>query len=334
LWDAASGAALATFDGHTSEVDSAAFSPDGMWVVTASSDGTARLWDAASGAALATFEGHTDDVRSAAFSPDGKWVVTASRDGTARLWDAASGAALATFWGHTGRVFNAAFSPDGKRVVTASHDGTARLWDASNGTALATLEGHASWVWTAAFSRDGKRVVTAGDQTARLWDASNGAALATFEGHKSSVWRAAFSPGGERVVTASRDGTARLWWVWPLLRDDTAAYTRIAAMRVLTPEERSRLFLPVAIVGASEIIPEPDRHRELAERFEQAEGTRRDLERALFHYAIATRLYEEQGDEEEAAPCRMRRGSLAHVLPPETAVRIAYEAADWQPLPR
>ena len=40
--------------------DSAAFSPDGSRVVTASYDNTARLWDAMTGAALATLSGHTD----------------------------------------------------------------------------------------------------------------------------------------------------------------------------------------------------------------------------------------------------------------------------------
>jgi hypothetical protein len=116
-----------------------------------------------------------------------------------------------------------------------------------------------------------------------------------------------------------------------LSRDETITYIAIAAMRTLTPEERSHIFLSAATVGTSEATPEPDRHRQLAEGFERATGAGCDLERALFHYAVAVRLYEEQSREEEAAPARMRRGSLARVLPPQTAVRIAYEAMDWRP---
>ena len=44
LWDARTNAALATLSGHTGAVDSAAFSPDGSRVVTASNDKTARVW--------------------------------------------------------------------------------------------------------------------------------------------------------------------------------------------------------------------------------------------------------------------------------------------------
>jgi len=48
VWDAESGRALATLTGHQSNVWTAAFSPDGKRVVTASVDHTARVWDALS----------------------------------------------------------------------------------------------------------------------------------------------------------------------------------------------------------------------------------------------------------------------------------------------
>ena len=77
--------------GHDAPVWSAAFSPDGARLVTASDDTTARVWDAATGKAIAVLSGHDDLVWSAAFSPDGAKVVTASNDKTARVWEVATG---------------------------------------------------------------------------------------------------------------------------------------------------------------------------------------------------------------------------------------------------
>ena len=108
--------------GHDDAVSSAAFSPDGTRIVTASYDKTARVWDAATGQPIGEpLKGHESAVMSAAFSPDGKRIVTASEDNTARVWDAATGQPIGEpLKGHDGAVFSAAFSPDGKRIVTAS----------------------------------------------------------------------------------------------------------------------------------------------------------------------------------------------------------------------
>jgi WD40 repeat protein len=73
----------------------AQFSPDGLRVLTASLDKTARVWDARIGRPLTEPLGHENMVLSAQFSPDGMRVVTAaSYDKTARIWDARTGLSL------------------------------------------------------------------------------------------------------------------------------------------------------------------------------------------------------------------------------------------------
>jgi WD40 repeat protein len=49
--------------GHTREVWSVSFSPDGTRIVSGSSDSTVRVWDAATGLPLGEpFQGHTSEV--------------------------------------------------------------------------------------------------------------------------------------------------------------------------------------------------------------------------------------------------------------------------------
>ena len=62
------------------DVNTAAWSPDGTRVVTASSDDTARIWNADGSGQPIVLEGHNGVVETAAWSPDGTRVVTASID--------------------------------------------------------------------------------------------------------------------------------------------------------------------------------------------------------------------------------------------------------------
>jgi WD40 repeat protein len=130
VWDAATGEVVAgPFTGHTSSVNSVAFSPDGQRIASASHDRTIWVGDAATGeVVVGPFTGHTDRVNSVAFSPDGQCIASASGDCTIRVWDAATGeVAAGPFTGHTSWVNSVAFSPDRQHTISASGDGTIRL---------------------------------------------------------------------------------------------------------------------------------------------------------------------------------------------------------------
>jgi WD40 repeat protein len=220
----------AVLRGHTSNVTSAAFSPNGKRIVSASDDMTIRIWDVQTGKQIGLpLQGHTNNVNSAAFSPDGKRIASASDDMTIRIWDAELGKQIGLpIQGHTDNVNSVTFSPDGRRIVSASDDKTIRIWDVETGKQIGLpLQGHTDKVNSAAFSPDGKKIVSASsdfrpsgrriisdseDNTIRIWNAETGEQIGLpIKGHTRSVSSVAFSPDGKQIVSASYDKTIRIW---------------------------------------------------------------------------------------------------------------------------
>ena len=70
----------AFLSGHKEVVGQVAVSSNGLYVASASWDGTVILWDVASRQAVATLKGHKGKVLDVAFSPDGKWLASAGVD--------------------------------------------------------------------------------------------------------------------------------------------------------------------------------------------------------------------------------------------------------------
>lgn len=70
LWDAASAKPVATLRGHTGKINNIAWSPNGKWLASASSDGTIRLWDMAGSKPPVIFSMDSKQVTDLAWSPD------------------------------------------------------------------------------------------------------------------------------------------------------------------------------------------------------------------------------------------------------------------------
>lgn len=235
LWDM-HGRRLAIFKGHNYSITSAAFSPDGKYILTGSRDRTARLWDL-QGKELRELKGHSDWIYSVAFSSMGDRILTGSRDRTARLWDL-RGNQVQQFIGHEADVLCAAFLPGGEYMITSSVDRTARMWR-WDGTVVMVFKGHGDWVNSVSFSPAGNYILTGSqDCTARLWDL-NGNTLRVFAGHNRAVRSAVFSPEGSLILTASQDQTARIWDVEGNLLHHFKGHEHAVTTAVFAPNGKS-----------------------------------------------------------------------------------------------
>ncbi len=180
-----------------------AVSPNGKYIVSGSSDGTARLFDAASRNLIRSWPAHADEVRSMAFSPDSLLVASGSKDKAVKLWNVSDGRLVRTLIGHTERVLSIAFSPDGRHLVSSSADRTIRVWDLTSNRPAAEIA--TPDISETTLSRDGHTILALRqiDKALLLWDAKSGAKLGTISSDTTEV-----SPLQPRsALAASQDGT-------------------------------------------------------------------------------------------------------------------------------
>jgi Novel STAND NTPase 1/WD domain, G-beta repeat len=86
-----SGSILYELKGHSAKVNSLDISPDGRFIVTASSDKNAYIWnynpEINNYSIYDSLCGHNNIIWSCRFNKTGKYIITASEDSTIKIWD-------------------------------------------------------------------------------------------------------------------------------------------------------------------------------------------------------------------------------------------------------
>lgn len=197
--------------GHTGNIYSIAYSPDGKYALSGSLDKTLKLWDISTGKEIRTFLGHTGSVNSVAFSPDGKYAVSAGEDNTLKVWDVSTSKEIRQLIaeGIGYGIKSVSISPDGRYALSAGD--AIKQWDIATGKEIRIfIKEYSNAV---AFSPDGKYALSGVniDNTLRLWEISTGKEIRTFKGHTNYITSVSFSPDGKYALSGSSDQTLKLW---------------------------------------------------------------------------------------------------------------------------
>jgi len=210
-----------TYRGHTTNVSTVAWSPDGRRIASGAWDNTVQVWEPTPESNTLTYDGHMSFVNTVAWSPDGKRIASGAWDDTVQVWDTTTGSIYVIYRGHKSVVRSVAWSPDGKFL--ASGDAlTVQVWNVSTGELIFTYRGHTTFVSAVAWSPDGKRIASASDdQTVQLWNAPSvgtqssgliaGGDVFIYPGHSRGVRAIAWSSDGKLIVSGSEDHTAQVW---------------------------------------------------------------------------------------------------------------------------
>jgi len=201
---------------HDGTVNWATFSPDGLYIASASDDGTIRIWSAGSDqSAVQPMSAHEEEVQSVVVPHNGASIISGSWDSSVRVWNAHTGeATLPPLSGHIFMVLSVSISPDEELIASGSQDHTIQFWDAQSGAVAGKpLRDHTQAVWAVTFSHDGRWLASASsDCTARLWDTATRQALTVGPlSCQKGANTVALSPDDGIIAAGDDSGSIYLW---------------------------------------------------------------------------------------------------------------------------
>ncbi|HSL44692.1 MAG TPA: TIR domain-containing protein, partial [Anaerolineales bacterium] len=235
---------------HNGDVNDAIFTRDGMYLITASADGTVRFWEVASGKEVEenrlTFTGAVLDLDVTA-----SLLAVARKDHFLTIYYLHKPLVKPVHLEQTSSVYTVRFSPNGALLAIALTNGDVKFWHVNNtfffsgpkhpksnyvvlafspdsnwlisggGDSLARLtkrDGtvhyqvpHGDWVEDIAFGPDPSWYVTASDDNkVRVLDTTTGQEKLRLS-HASFAQKVQVSPDGQWIASTGYDRVVRIW---------------------------------------------------------------------------------------------------------------------------
>ncbi|AFN82457.1 WD40 repeat-containing protein [Encephalitozoon romaleae SJ-2008] len=196
------GRLIRTFIGHKGGVWTFMF--NSKYLVSGSTDKTARIWDLWTGCTLCVLVGHKSVVRSLKIYED--YIATGSRDSEIRVWNF-RGTCLNVLKGHTMSV--RCMDMDESYLVSGSYDGSVALWDYRKGKLLRYFKSHSLRVYSVSLSPS---YVASGslDSSVHI-SALDGRLLCSYKIHRSLVIWLKFVGNGRYLLSSGADGILCKW---------------------------------------------------------------------------------------------------------------------------
>ncbi|MFO7852001.1 MAG: TIR domain-containing protein [Bacteroidota bacterium] len=222
--------------GHTGRINYIKITPDGRYVISGSSDNSAKVWDTKTRQCIADFHKHTDRVVCVDISIDGKTGVSGGFDNMIYVWDIPAKKCIREF-GVIEDLGSALKLSINKDILYSccGYDGrtvksTIKIWDLKSGECIKTLYGHEYSVRSLETTHDGKFLVSASlDKTIKVWNLNTYDCVKTIEGHVGPIISLKITPDLKYLISGGgghNDNTVRIWDIYKskMPPEDTSYY--------------------------------------------------------------------------------------------------------------
>jgi WD40 repeat protein len=160
IWDVATGKERFSLSTQTVNSNKLAFSPDGTWLATGSSnDNTIRLWSLKTGQMETVFKQGPGTILGLAFNSNGSILASVGDSGKIWLWHVDQGTKYDILSTQGELLVAIAFSPDGSQLVTEDSAGIIQFRQATTGELIGTLNLEIPQEYTLLYSPDSKWLV-------------------------------------------------------------------------------------------------------------------------------------------------------------------------------
>ncbi|MCH2160794.1 MAG: protein kinase [Phycisphaerales bacterium] len=182
ILDVHTGHTVTKLNGHTANVRSLAFRPDGLQLATGSNDRAIRIWDSRTGRCLHVLNEHEQAVSALASSPDGRLLGSMDSTGMVRLWNWATG-------------------------VLQPQPAYAQLYRLPSNRSMSDKSDQDAFMMTSLeFHPRDSRIASIHKNTVAIWDTDTGNEVMRFDAPENvlRLHQLAFSPDGNRLFAGGR----------------------------------------------------------------------------------------------------------------------------------
>ncbi|MFL6589548.1 MAG: hypothetical protein ACJ8M4_05190, partial [Chthoniobacterales bacterium] len=188
----------------------------GIWLLTTSKDGIAKVSNAKDGKPKVPKDVNCGvGILHASFGSSGIFFSTTLTDHTVRIWESETGKPAEGVIRTDDGIVSADWGGAGISMVTASEGPVANFWRVRTGERIGEGMLHQSAVRIAAFGPNSRRIVTGcADGSVRIWRVDVGSAskaIPTVRTHGAAARTASYSADGKGLVSCSQDLTTVRW---------------------------------------------------------------------------------------------------------------------------